>query len=203
MDSMDVNKVIAAVLVAGIAFSVAGMIGRGLVEERELKQSAIKIEGAPSKAASTASKPAAPTVPPIGPLLASASAEAGEKDTQKLCTVCHSFNQGGAAKVGPNLYGIVGDKRAHAEGFNYSDGLAKLGGTWTYDALNDWLYEPKSVVPGTRMAFAGIKNDKDRADVIAYLRSLSASPLPLPAADAAPAKPEAAPAKPEAAPAKN
>jgi cytochrome c len=193
MDTMDVNKMIAAILVAGIAYTVAGVIGRSVVEEEPLKQPAIKIEGMPSAApAPGAAKPAGPHAPPIAALLASADPAEGQKIVQKNCSICHSFNKGGEPKVGPNLYGIVGAKRAHEPGFNYSEGLAKLGGTWTYENLNEWIYDPHAVVPDTRMAFAGIKNDKQRADVIAYLRTLSDHPEPLPSPTAAETKPQPA-----------
>jgi cytochrome c len=187
---MEVNKALAAILVAGIAYSLAGVIADGLVHPQELKESAIKIEGVP---AATESAPAQPTGPaPIAALLASASPEKGEQDVQKLCTVCHTFAEGQPAKVGPNLYGILGDKRAHMAGFDYSDGLKKLGGTWNYEELNHWLYDPREVVPGTRMAFAGIKSDAERADVIAYLRTLSKNPEPLPKVEPAAATSAAA-----------
>ncbi|MBX5452816.1 MAG: c-type cytochrome [Acidobacteriia bacterium] len=189
MDTMDVNKMIAAILVAGIAYTVAGMIGRSVVHEEPLKQPAIKIEGMPAAApAPEAAKPAGPHVPPIAALLASADPAEGQKIVQKDCSICHTFNKGGEPKVGPNLYGIVGAKRAHESGFNYSEGLAKLGGTWTYENLNEWIDDPHAVVPDTRMAFAGIKNDKQRADVIAYLRTLSDHPEPLPSPTAAETK---------------
>lgn len=189
---MEVNKALAAILVAGIAYSLAGVIADGLVHPQELKESAIKIEGVP---AATESAPAQPTGPaPIAALLASASPEKGEQDVQKLCTVCHTFAEGQPAKVGPNLYGIIGAPRAHMAGFDYSDGLKKLGGTWNYEELNHWLYDPREVVPGTRMAFAGIKSEKERAEVVAYLRSISPEAPPLAKAGAAapekPAEPE-------------
>jgi cytochrome c len=185
MDSLGFNKGAAAILVAGIAFMLSGVVADGLVHPKELAQSAIKIEGAAEPTAAT--KPAEPVIPPIAPLLASASVERGQADVQKLCSVCHSFNEGGPTKVGPNLYGIVGDKRDHMPGFNYSDGLRKLGGEWTYENLNHWLFDPRLVVADTRMAFGGISNDKERADVIDYLHTLSPHPLPLPNPEAMPA----------------
>jgi cytochrome c len=181
MDSLEVNKAIAAVLVAGIAFMLAGLIGEALVSPKPLKQSAIKIEGAEAPAA-TAAAPAEAPLPPIGPLLASADPAAGEALTKKLCVACHTFNEGGKAGVGPNLYGVVGGPHAHMEGFSYSAVLKSKQGPWTFDELNQWLHKPSSYAPGTKMSFAGITNDKQRADVIDYLRTLSKSPEPLPAA---------------------
>jgi cytochrome c len=115
-------------------------------------------------------------------LLASADPAVGGATFKKLCTACHTANEGGKAGIGPNLYGVVGGPHAHAESFNYSAGLKAKTGPWTYDELNEWLHKPSSYVQGTRMTFVGISNDKSRADVIAYLRSLSATPVPLPPA---------------------
>jgi len=91
---------------------------------------------------------------------------------------------------------VLGAPHGHVEGFNYTAGLKGKQGPWTYEELNEWLHKPAAYVPGTRMAFAGINSDKQRADVIAYLRTLSDSPLPLPSAGDAQKAPAAAPAKP-------
>jgi cytochrome c len=179
MDSMEINKGVAAVLVAGIVFFLCGLIGMQLVSEKRLEKPAIAIANAPAEATAEAPKPEA--LPPIAPLLAKADVATGESTAKKLCTSCHTFNEGGKAGVGPNLYGVVGGPHGHMEGFNYSAGMKGKTGPWTFDELNEWLHKPSSYVPGTRMAFAGINNDQQRADVIAYLRSLSHNPVPLPA----------------------
>jgi cytochrome c len=179
---MEINKITAAVLTAGIAFFLTGTIGDLLVSVHRPKEAAIKIEGAPAEAAPAAAP--AEKLPPIGPLLASADPGAGEGLVKKLCSACHTFDEGGKAGVGPNLYGVVGGPHAHMAGFNYSDALKSKQGPWTFEELNEWLHKPSAYAPGTRMAFAGIGNDKQRADVIAYLRSLSHNPQPLPAAEA-------------------
>jgi cytochrome c len=203
MDSMEVNKGIAAVLVVGIVFFLTGLIGDNLVRETAPSKPALDIK---TSSTSAAEAPKPESLPPIAPLLASADPAAGEAYTQKVCVVCHTYNQGGHPIIGPNLYGVVGGPHDHEAGFNYSDALKKFAGQpWTFDALNEWLFKPSAYAPGTRMTFAGIPSAKDRASVIAYLRTLSATPVPLPAATApaaaAPAPAAAAPAPTAAAPA--
>ncbi|HET6238342.1 MAG TPA: cytochrome c family protein [Acetobacteraceae bacterium] len=197
MDSMDVNKGIAAVLVVGIVFFLTGLIGDNLVRETEPSKPALDIKVS-SVPAAEASKPE--PLQPISPLLASADPAAGEAYTKRVCTVCHTFNDGGKPLVGPNLYGVVAGPHDHEEGFNYSPALEKFKGQpWTYEALNEWLFKPSQVAPGTRMTFAGIPSAKDRANVIAYLRTLSKDPVPLPKpGEAAPAAATPAAAAPPA-----
>jgi cytochrome c len=184
---MEVNKGIAAVLVAGITFFLTGMIADGLVHETPLEKPVLNIQGAPAESGGgAAAEPKPEELPPIAPLLAKADVAAGEKYAHTVCTACHTFNQGGKPLVGPNLYGVVGGPHDHEEGFNYSPAMEKFKGQpWTFDALNHWLFKPAVYAPGTRMTFAGINSAQQRADVIAYLRSLSPNPVPLPSPEAA------------------
>src|SRR5271168_3544668 len=130
MDSIEVTKVSTAVLVAGIAYFLTGMIGAQLVHpERPLKP-AFEIKGGEPEAAAA---PAEEKLAPIEPLLAAADPAAGEATFKKLCTACHTATDGGKAGVGPNLYGVVGGPHAHMEGFNYPDGLKAKAGPWTVD----------------------------------------------------------------------
>jgi len=198
MDSMEINKGIAAVLIAGIAFFLCGTIGVNLVRVKPVEQSAIKI--AVQEAPSPAAKAAPEALPPIAPLLAKADPAAGEAYAKKACALCHTFTEAGKAGVGPNLYNVVGGPHAHMQGFDYSAALKAKQGPWTFDEMNEWLHKPSAYAPGTRMGFAGISNDQERANVIDYLRTLSPNPVPLPPPTETPAPAPtaaAAPAPPE------
>lgn len=178
--SMEWNKIFGAVLLAGLIAMLTGFASEVLVHPKKTEKNAYVVAIPEGQSAPAAAKGAAPAGPaPIGPLLASADAAAGQA-TAKACAACHGFDKGGAAKVGPNLFGVVGGPKGHMAGFAYSDALVKTGGQWSYDELNKFLYDPKAYAPGTKMTFAGLKKDNERANVIAYLRSLADSPQPLP-----------------------
>ena len=116
---------------------------------------------------------------PFPVLLASADPDRG-KATTRLCQACHTLDKGGPNRVGPNLWGVVGRPRDSEAGYDYSAAMKAKGGTWTFDELNKFLAGPQKDIPGTKMTFAGVASDKQRADLIAYLRTLSDNPLPLP-----------------------
>ena len=133
-------------------------------------------------------------------LLATADPKQGQADAA-LCKVCHKFEKGGAALVGPDLYGVVGRKIASVEGFNYTPALKAHEGVWTYENLDPWLKNPQAFAPGTMMAFPGIADAKKRANVIAFLRMNADTPAPLPeGAAATPPAEKPAEEKPAAAP---
>lgn len=181
MDSFELNKMIGAVLFCLLIIMGVNQFGNILVSPKKLAEPAYKIEvaeEAPKGGAGAAAKQEEAD-PPIATLLASANADAGKKAFSK-CAACHTPDKGGAAKVGPNLYDIVGAPKGHMDGFSYSDGLKKTGGEWSYESLYAFLKSPKAYAPGTKMAYAGSKSAKERADLIAYLRSLSDNPKPLP-----------------------
>lgn len=186
MDSFELNKIAGAVL--GTLMFVLGL---SIVTDMMFASHAPAVPGydLPQAAEAAAGGPAAAAKPvtPLPILLAKADVARGEKAVAK-CKTCHSFEKGGPNKIGPDLYGVIGHQVAHAAGFNYSKAMKEHGGEWGFDNLNEFLTNPKKAVPGTLMNFAGIGKEEERADILAYLNTLSDSPKPLPAVQAAPAE---------------
>jgi cytochrome c len=180
MDSFEFNKIAGAVLGTGLFLVALNITAEAIFAPNHPAKPGFEIEVKPQAAATTPGAPAAPEEP-IGKLLANASVDRGQADT-RVCGACHNFQKGGPNGIGPNLYGIVGRARASAPGFDYSDAMKAKGGEWTIDDLNKFLTSPKEFVPGTKMTFAGLPRGNQRADVIAYLNSLSDNPKPLPVA---------------------
>ncbi len=189
MDSIELNKIAAAVLCAGIALLAADRVGAALTLVRPPAEPAFAIAAVPGDAPAD-TLGAGPAGPQFAALLRTASVAHGEAYAAAQCSACHSFAADGPTIVGPDLHGIAGAAVASVPGYDYSDALHQLGGRWTPERLNRWLLRPASFAPGTRMGFAGIADPGTRADTVAYLISLSA---------AAPAHPTAA--QPAAAPA--
>ena len=180
MDSFELNKILGAILATCLVLLVtsftAGAIFSPVMPEKPGYEIAMK------EAAHGDAKEAAAPSEPIEKLLQTASVEKGAAAAKK-CAACHTFEKDGPNRVGPNLFGIVNDHRGEGRGgFNFSAAMKAKSGTWTYDDLNKFIANPKGFVPGTAMGFAGIPKDSERADVIAYLRTLADSPVPLPTA---------------------
>lgn len=203
MSGLELNKIAASVLVAGLVAMVAGKVTDALYQPNlSPEKRGYSVAGAeteqPGEAAATEEAPV-----DIATFLASADAGKGA-EMVKPCTTCHTFGNGEPNKVGPNLWGIVGAKRAHRSDFAYSKGLAGMGGNWDYQGLSEFLTKPSKYIPGTKMSFAGYKKPEDRAAVLAYLQKQSGSPVPFPAPVAKAAAPAEKPvdAKAPATPAK-
>lgn len=184
MNSFELNKVLGAILGTCLIL-LALNIGAGAIfsVEKPAKPGyavAVKEEGG-------GKKEAAPKEEPLPVRLASASVDKG-KSTAKQCQACHTFEKGGPNRVGPNLWNVVGNERGEGRGFNFSSAMKAKGGKWTYEELDKFLADPRGYIPGTAMTFAGVKNDQRRADVIAYLHTLSDNPVPLPKPEATAAK---------------
>ena len=178
MDNMEFNKIFAAVLVAGIVASLTGFVSHKLVNPHSLSTNAYPIEGVEDAGAGAGAKVEARPEPVLA-LIAAADVGKGEQ-LAKVCATCHTFNKGGAAGIGPNLFGVVNHAKGAHAGFAYSDGMKAKGGDWNYADLNKFLWKPKAFVDGTKMNFVGLKKPEDRAAVIAWLRTLSDSAPALP-----------------------
>jgi cytochrome c len=202
MNSFDVNKVLGALLGCCLVLLAVNIAAGDIFAPKHLAKPSYEI--AVKEEAPGDNKGEAPAKEvPIENLLATASVQKGET-VAKQCQACHSLEKGGPNKIGPDLWDIVGRARASHPGFNYSAPMKAKGGNWSIDDLNTFLTNPKAFVPGTLMTFAGLPRESQRADVIAYLNTLSDSPKPLPkAADAGggqPAPANAPPANPGAQP---
>ncbi len=181
----DRTNTIAGWVLAGCAAALGLSIVSGMIFETGAPDK----PGYPVEGAAEAGGGAAAAVP-IATLLASADPAKGA-EVFKKCATCHTVTQGGANGIGPNLYGVLGQKHGHLPGFAYSAALTGVPGNWDFDAMNAWLTSPRKYAPGTKMTFAGLGSAEDRANLIAYLNQ-QGSNLPLPAAPAAGAAPETA-----------
>lgn len=198
--SLEFNKIAAAVLMAGIIAMFSGFIARLLFHTEPLHENAYQIAGV-GETPTTGGGTAEPAPEPILGLIASADAAKGEATFKKACITCHTIDQGGPNKIGPNLYGVVDRNVASHEGFAYSSAMQAHGGTWTYEELSQFLTAPAKHVPGTKMTYTGLKKVQDRADLIAYLRNQATTPAPLPTQEEIDAETKAAAAPAESAPA--
>lgn len=176
MKSLEFNKIAGAVLATGLLVLGLKNFSSELFKTEAPEKAGFAIAAAEAPTADAATAAATPL--PV--LLAKADVGKGTAGA-KACAACHNFTKGGPNKVGPHLWDVVGRKMGAAEGFAYSDGFkAKGDKPWDLDMLDAWLKAPKEYIPGTKMAFGGIHNEQDRANVIAYLNSLADAPQPLP-----------------------
>lgn len=177
--SLEFNKVLAAVLTAGIITSGTGVVSRIIFHPTMPEEQAYPVDMAAVEQAGEESAQEQEQTMQLSELLATATVDSGAKVAKK-CTSCHSFEKGGPNKIGPDLWGVLGRDIASLPDFSYSSALSEKEGEWGYDQLDAFLTSPRAWAPGTKMTFAGLNKPKDRADVIMYLHSLSDNPLPLP-----------------------
>lgn len=200
MDSFELNKLIGAFLaIVFVVFSVS-IVSDSIFSTHAPETPGYAIEVADADTGAGAAPVEAG--PSIAELLQNADAEAG-KAAFRPCAACHTPEQGGANRVGPNLWDVINRPIASHEGFSYSSGMREFsqGGSvvWDYDHISEFLKSPRNYVSGTSMAFAGIRNPQQEANLIAYLRTLSDNPAPLPEVSAAEEAEPAAEAPAEAA----
>jgi len=180
MDSFELNKIIAAVLMTVLIVIGINKIADSIFHVENPKQSAYKVEGVELVSSTGITTKAKETVQlDIREILALGDVTHGEKVFKK-CSACHIVAKGGKNLIGPALYGVVGRATASVPNYSYSSALKAHGKNWNFEELNAFLLKPRSYIKGTKMAYAGLRKDRDRASVILYLNDQSDSPLARP-----------------------
>jgi len=179
MDSFEINKIVAAVLLVALLVIGIGKLSNVIfyVEKPEKPGYAVEVQQASTSTTATATVEDKKV--DIAALMALGDVNAGEKIFKK-CAACHSINQGGANKIGPALYNVVGRKIGGVADYKYSKAFVEYGKEWNFEELNGFLIKPSKWIKGTKMAYAGLRKEEDRASIIKYLNQNSDSPLPLP-----------------------
>ena len=181
MDSFEINKIIAAVLLTALIVIGIGKFADVLFYVEKPKESAYKIEGLEVASSSSTSNEEVKVVEAVDikALLAMGDLTHGEKVFKK-CSACHQIAAGGKNMIGPNLWGVIGRTAGVVDDYKYSKAMIAYGKEWSFEEMNSYLIKPQAYIKGTKMAFAGLRKEKDRASVILYLNKNSDNPLPLP-----------------------
>jgi cytochrome c len=179
MDSFEINKIVAAILMVALLVIGIGKLSSVVFHVEKPEVPGYVVEVSQVASSSNAETEAVEEKVDISTLMAMGDAVSGEKVFKK-CAACHSIVKGGKNKIGPALYDVVGRKVGDISDYKYSKALAAYGKEWTFEELNGFLIKPAKWVKGTKMAYAGLRKEKDRASVIKYLNENSDNPLPLP-----------------------
>jgi|TARA_B100000524_G_C23530557_1_gene327559 cytochrome c len=180
MDSFELNKIIGAILLVALLVIGIGKVSNLVFKINKPEKSNYKVElDVESAETKGDEEPVQREIVDIAALLSTGDLAHGEKVFKK-CSACHSIKSGGGNKIGPALYNVVGRKVGVLDDYKYSKALAEYEKNWSFEELNGFLLKPKDWIKGTKMAYAGLRKEKDRASVILYLNKYSDSPLPLP-----------------------
>ena len=180
MDSFEINKIIAAILLTALIIIGIGKFTDILFHVEKPKQSAYKVDGLETANASVAPTEAKEEEKiDIAQLLAMGDLAHGQKVFKK-CSACHMIANDGKNMIGPNLWGVIGRKAGSIGDYKYSKAMIAYGKNWSFEEMNSYLIKPQAYIKGTKMAFAGLRKEKDRSSVILYMNSKSNNPLPLP-----------------------
>ena len=179
MDSFEINKIVAAILMVALLVIGIGKLSDVIFHVEKPKKPGYSVEVEAMTTVSASSSSSESDKIDITALMAMGDIAHGEKVFKK-CAACHSIVKGGKNAIGPALYNVVGRKVGAIENYKYSKALAGYEKSWTFEELNGFLIKPSKWIKGTKMAYAGLRKEKDRASVIKYLNENSDSPLPLP-----------------------
>ena len=179
MDSFEINKIVAAVLMDALLVIGIGKLSDVIFHVEKPEKPGYAVDVKEVTTVSTSTNASVEEKVDIAALMAMGDVTIGEKVFKK-CAACHSIVKGGKNNIGPALYNVVGRKTGVVSDYKYSKALASYDKEWTFEELNGYLIKPAKWVKGTKMAFAGLRKEKDRASVIKYLNQNSDSPLPLP-----------------------
>mgnify|MGYP001394103329 CR=1 FL=1 len=181
MDSFEINKIVASILLIALLFIGTGKISDLVFYIQKPEIAGYKVELPESGSLNQISDKITEPVEEIdiASLLALGDVSHGEKVFKK-CSACHSINKGGENKIGPALYNVLGRNIGEIDDYKYSSAFLEYGKSWTFEEMNGFLRKPATYIKGTKMAFAGLRKEKDRASVILYMNSKSSSPKPLP-----------------------
>ncbi len=179
MDSFELNKIIGAILLVALLVIGIGKVADLIFHVNKPEKPGYKVELDVEKASTQNTEEKVVEVVDIAALMSTGNLEHGEKVFKK-CAACHSIKSGGGNKIGPALYNVVGRKIGALNDYKYSKALAEYEKNWTFEELNGFLLKPKDWIKGTKMAYAGLRKEKDRASVILYLNKYADNPLPLP-----------------------
>ena len=179
MDSFELNKIIASILLVALLVIGLGKLADGVFQVKQPKNPGYQVEIENQSTSLVTQVSEVEEKIDIVAIMALGDVAAGEKIFKK-CAACHSIEKGGANKIGPALYGVVGSKVGHVSDYKYSKALATYGKQWSFEELNGFLTKPASYLKGTKMSYAGLRKETDRASVIKYLNQNSDNPIPLP-----------------------
>ena len=179
MDSFEINKIVAAVLMVALIVIGIGKLSDVIFHVDKPEKPGYTVEVESAKTVSNSTSSAEVEKIDIAALMAMGDIATGEKVFKK-CAACHSIIKGGKNAIGPALYNVVGRKVGAIEGYKYSKALMSYDKNWTFEELNGFLKKPSKYIKGTKMAYAGLRKESDRASVIKYLNENSDSPKPLP-----------------------
>ncbi len=181
MDSFEINKIIASILLVALLIIGISKLSNIIFKVDKLDSSAYRVElpKIDSNKVNEENTIKVEDKVDISALMALGDLTHGEKVFKK-CSACHSIEAGGGNKIGPALYNVVGRKIAAVQDYKYSKALVEYKKNWSFEELNGFLIKPQKWIKGTKMAYAGLRKEKDRASVILYLNKYSDNPLPLP-----------------------